>query len=392
MDILPFPSGSPSHGTRTVATDRLRVMLVSTQRVWRGGEEQASLLADGLRRRGHDCEILARAGGEFADRMQTSGFCVTTFPGRGHLPLALWSNRRVLQRVRPDVLHYNDPHALLAAGLAAWGLSIPLRVAARRVDFPLNSAAHYRKLSDVTVCVSRAVQQVCSDSGLDSSQLTVVHDGVDPRRMTTGQRSRGRAVVGVDDSATVLLTVAKLTDHKGHQYLLQALPELLRHHGQIVWAVAGDGPLRGPLESLAQRLGIQHAVRFLGHRRDIPDLLAAADLMVVPSQMEGLCSSIVDAMLFGLPVVATRAGGIPDLLDSRSAQQPEVAWLVPPRDPAALAKAILDVQRFPHLTGQRVAMARQRALQEFTADEMVERTLRTYRQWLRAEGSVRRAA
>lgn len=269
------------------------------------------------------------------------------------------------------------------------GLPIPLRVVARRVDFPLRSAVRYRHLADTIICVSSAVRQICLDAGVAPDRLHVVHDGIDPLRVQPANRQRGRASLQVSDSTRVLLTVAKLTDHKGHRFFLQALPAVLRNHPDTIWVVAGEGSLRDSLEQAAQRMKLQDHVRFLGYRHDIPDLMAAADRLIVPSYLEGLCSSIVDAMLARCPVIATTAGGIPDLLASRSNTDPAVAWLVPPCDSDALQKAVQDSFEQPLTTAGLVDRAERRALAQFTADQMVERTLEVYRQSL---GAVARAA
>jgi glycosyltransferase involved in cell wall biosynthesis len=366
------------------ASPLLTVVLVCTQRNWHGGEEQAALLATGLRWHGHRVKILARQSSEFARGMAARGFDVAQFPGHGRSPRGVWQIRHWLRHWQPDVLHYNDPHALTSAGLASLGLPIPLRVASRRVDFPLKSLLRYRGLSDIVICVSQAVKGVCQSAGLDEQRLYVVADGVDPSRMQQGVRARGRQLFRVNDQTVLLLTVAKLTDHKGHRYMLDAMPRIVAQRPDVVWAVVGDGSLRDSLHWHARRLGMQNNVQFLGYRRDIPDLMAAADLLVVPSHMEGLCSTIVDAMLAGTPVVATRAGGIPDLLAESDDLGPATGWLVPPRDSLALAEAVLDALRYPHVTARLRDTALQRAASQFTAARMVERTLDVYRSALAA--------
>ena len=314
-----------------------RIAIVSTQRRWHGGEVQAALLAEGLRNRGHHCLILARQGGSFAKRMRERGFSVVTFGGRGRLPAAQWKIRRALQRFRVDVLHYNDPHAMVAAGVASWGLQVPLRVASRRVDFPLKSVQLYRAFCDGLICVSRAVKTICQQGGYPEHRLHLVHDGVDPARMKVGKRSVGRRSLDLHAKQQLLLSVAKLTDHKGHRYLLEGMPRVFRKFPDAILALAGEGSLRQELEQQVDQLGLQDKVRFLGYRSDVPDLMAAADLFVVPSHMEGLCSSIIDAMLIGCPVVGTRAGGIPDLLEETTSQA-ELGWVVPSRDGVRLWK------------------------------------------------------
>ena len=372
-----------------MSSTAMTVALVSTQRRWHGGEEQARLLAVGLRRRGCRCVVLARRGSLFAEQMADEGFEVVTFSGGGRGPAALWRIRRALRRIRPDVLHYNDSHAIGGAGLASLGLRIPARIAARRVDFTIRSPKQYRWFCDCVVCVSGAVADVCREGGIPDRLLRVVHDGVDPARVRSGDRARGRQALSLNDDQTLLLTVATLTDHKGHRFLLEALPEVVRKAPNVVLALAGDGELRSALQQQAERLGIDSHVRFLGFRDDVPDLIHAADLFVLPSHKEGLCSTLIDVMLAGCPIVATTAGGIPDLIGPppcRTGCQPvprePVAWLVPPRDPRALARAILQALDSPDQCAAMRECACRRAEQRFTADQMVESTLAVYRELL----------
>jgi glycosyltransferase involved in cell wall biosynthesis len=358
----------------------LTVALASTQRRWHGGEEQARLLGVGLRRRGCRCVVLARRGGDFAERMAADGFEVVAFAGGGRNPAALWQMRQALRRARPDVLHYNDSHAITGAGLASLGLHIPARIAARRVDFLLRSPRPYRWFCDRVVCVSQAVRRVCCEGGLPEPMLRVVHDGVDPARVASGDRGRGRQSLGLSDNQTLLLTVAKLTDHKGHRFLLEALPDVIQAAPNVVVALAGDGELRETLERQAEQLGVQSHVRFLGFRNDVYDLLHAADVFVLPSHLEGLCSTLIDVMLARRTIVTTTAGGIPDLVGSDERGGAPVAWTVPPRDPKALAAAIVHALASPEECSRMHELAYRRAQERFTADCMVEATLAVYRE------------
>lgn len=358
----------------------LTVALASTQAGYYGGEEQARLLAAGLRSRGHRCVILARRGGEFAQCMERAGFEVLTFKGRGQTPAALWQQRKALSRLRPDVLHFNDSHALTYLGFAAGGLPIPARLVSRRVDFRLRAAGRYRRGAEMVLCVSRGVRDVCRQAGLPDEQLCVVHDGVEPTRMSNGNRQRGRQSLGVSPGQPLLLTVAKLTDHKGHRYLLDALPAVLDRFPDLQLVLAGEGELRQSLEEQMRELRIERHVRLLGYRDDIPDLLAAADLFVIPSHLEGLCSSIIDAMFAGCPVVATRAGGIPDLLEDSCGST--VGWQVNPRSAAGLATALIEALGDAERRRQLAENARQRAHTHFTHDVMVDATLQVYRRLL----------
>jgi glycosyltransferase involved in cell wall biosynthesis len=362
--------------------DHLTIVHVSTQRGWRGGEEQARLLVQGLVMRGHRCVALARSGGAFAGKMNASGCEVFEFAGNGRGLRALWLMRSRLREIKPDVIHFHDPHAISSAGLAAWRLPIRARIAARRVDFPIRSTWRYRWLTDRVIAVSNAVAKVCQNCGLDPAKLRVVHDGVDPSRGRSGDRQRGRRNLELADDAIALLCVAMLTDHKGHTYLLKAMSRVLAQIPQVQLILAGDGELQASLTAEAQSLGISHAVTFLGFRSDVPDLLKAADLFVMPSHLEGLCSSLIDVMFTRLPIVATTAGGIPELLGAHELDGEPVARLVPPRDPAALAEAIIASLKNPKALQSQIDRAEHRAARFFTADHAVEKTLQIYSEML----------
>jgi len=390
--VVGYPTTWDLPGEVPSGPRRLRVALVSSEHGWHGGEAQAFALAKGLRRRGHACLILARQGGEFARRIAGEGFQIGTFLGRGRSPLDLWRIRRHLIRFGPDVLHMNDAHALTGGMLASFGLDVPASIVSRRVDFPVRSALRYRHSCDRILCVSRSVVRACHASGIPAGQLRLVHDGVDPEVVDAADRGRGRRAMGVDADRRLLLTVASLTDCKGHRYLLEAMAAVVKEFPEVQLALAGDGELADALKQQTRRLGLEENVRFLGYRDDVPDLIKAADLFVMPSHTEGLCSSIIDAMLARRPIVTTTAGGIPDLVGSDSPDEEPVAWMVPPRDVGELAEAMLDALESPELWPELGRRARQRALNLFTSDRMVASTLAVYREVLDEVAATRKAA
>ncbi|MCY2994800.1 MAG: glycosyltransferase family 4 protein [Planctomycetota bacterium] len=359
----------------------LTIALVSSKQDWHGGEEQARQLALGLRSRGHTCQILAPQSSDLASRMAAAGLPVSVFPGRGRNMRALWSLRRELRQLRPDVLHYNDAHAVIAAGVASWGLSIPARVAARRVAFPLRCPLQYQVFADRIICVSREVVRICHAGGVSPQRLRLVHDGVEPTRMEAGDRARGRRALNVADDQPLLLMVAGLTAVKGHSDLLSALPAIAARFPQLRLALAGDGPLRHALEQQADGLGVRDRLLFLGYRQDVADLVQACDLFVMPSHSEGLCSSLIDATFARRPIVATTAGGVLDVVGADESGE-AVAWLVPPHNPFALGEAIVQALCSPEQSAVRVQRAWERAWRHFTADQAVDNTLDVYREVL----------
>ncbi len=359
----------------------LTIAVASTQRKWYGGEEEVYLLAQGLRRYGHRAHILARGGGALAERMKSEGFAVGEFFGNGRSPWGLWQIRRHLRRIRPDVLQYNDPHALTAAGLASVGLGIPVRIAMRHVSLPIHAPWRFHAFSDRVVCVSHAVAEVCQAAGLPPSMTRVVFASTDPREVRGGNRGHGRLAAAVGSDDLMILVVASLKEPKGHSFLFDAMPPVLKRFPNARLVLAGDGEQRESLQSQAARLQFGEQVRFLGYRRDVPDLIRAADLLVLPSYAgEGLPVTLMDAMFAGVPVVTTTAGGIPDLTQSDDPQGEPLAWVVPPRDSGALAEAIIQALGDPAERSRRADRARRRAERLFTPERMVDAFLEVYRE------------
>lgn len=313
--------------------------------------------------------------------MRAAGFETQTFAGSGHSPAALLHLRLGFQERPVDVLHANDPHALTAAGLASRGIRIPVRIAARRVAFKPRTPLAYRWLADHVICVSGAARRRCLDAGIPEGRISVVYDGVDPNRIVTASRARGRRILELAPETPALLSVAALEECKGHRTLIEAFVSVLAAFPRARLVLAGAGSRQTALRALARRRGVDSQLDWLGHRSDVPDLIAAADVLVLASTTEGLGSSLIEAMLAARAIVATRVGGVPELLGTRPLE-PELAWLVPPNDPQAIAQAIISALRDPLEAAARGRRARARARHSFLAARMVKETLEVYQQVL----------
>jgi glycosyltransferase involved in cell wall biosynthesis len=210
--------------------------------------------------------------------------------------------------------------------------------------------------------------------GFPQSQVEVVHNGIDVGPLpNAAERREVRAALGANDDAIVVGSVARLDPVKDLGSLLHAAAALRVTGRSVVVALVGDGPERPALEQLAGSLGIAGNVRFLGHRDDARRWLAGWDLYVNCSVSEGVSLTILEAMAAALPVVATKVGGTPEVLDHTS------GVLVPARDPSALAAALatltLDSARRSRLSGG----ARARVEASFTLDRMVRSYADIYR-------------
>jgi len=353
----------------------MRVLHVDAASSWRGGQNQVLLTAQGMAARGHAVAVACRSGGALEARLREAGIETHPVAFRGDLsPLAALALAGVMRAFRPDVTHLHDSHAI-AAGLMAARLQRSGRlVATRRVDFPLRSALSQRKYRncDCVIVVSRAIAAVLEDHGLPADRLRLVYEGVPPRPPRPGGRQALEAL-GVAPGAPIVGNVAALTDHKDHATLLEAAPLVLARVPEARFVVVGEGELRPALEARVAALGLGGRFILAGFRDDVDALLPAFTVFCLSSHSEGLGTSLLDAMNFQRPIVATAAGGIPEAVE-----EGVTGRVVPIRDVQALADALVDVLSDE---GRREVMgraARRRFEERFTADRMVEETLRVY--------------
>lgn len=227
---------------------------------------------------------------------------------------------------------------------------------------------------DRIVCVSETARDSFVRAGVPAHKLLVIRNGI-AFRSAAPDPAEVRARLGLPFDATLVLTVARLTEQKGHRHLLEAAPAVRERvpGAHFVWV--GEGPLGDELRKRTRELGIEGNVHLTGRRTDVPDLLAAAELFVLPSLFEGLPLVVLEAMAAGVPVVGTRVCG------TREAVEDGVCGrLVPARDPAALAAAILEVLERPDLGARWGAAGRRRARREFSAARMARETAALYQE------------
>ena len=360
----------------------MRILHLDEQTSWRGGEQQASWLIQGLASRGHDIWLVGRRGSPFLTS-QHGGAQVTRIhlPLRGEFDLySAWRLARLCAREGIDIIHAHSSHAhgiAVLAGRFSWkhGLKI---IAARRVSFPPKGRRLNRwkyAQPDRIVCVSYKVAEVMREFGTLEGRLTVVHSAVDLARVNVDPLSR--AEMGVPEHVPLVVSAGSLVGHKDHANLLDAVAVARKTIPDLWLVIAGGGPLRDELEKRAVQLGIKNHVRFLGQRKDAPRVIRAGNVYVSSSWSEGLGTSILEALAAGTPVVATRAGGADEMVIPG-----RTGWLVPVRDPSALGKAIIQCLRHRDDALRMAAAGRRLVEDEFTAPRMVDRTLEVYAQLL----------
>jgi glycosyltransferase involved in cell wall biosynthesis len=331
----------------------------------------------GLAERGVDVTLAAPADGVLYAR--AASMPVARLPlGDGVRGFA--TLRNALGSGRFDVVHSHASRAHGAVAVAQIGLRRrPLHVVSRRVDFPVARGPvgrwKYLDGADFYLAISEGVRRVLVDGGVDARRVRVVMSGIDLGKFE-GLRARDavRAELGLTPGILAVGNVAALAPHKAQNDLLRAAAIVCAQRSDVWFFIVGEGALRTELEALARTLGVAGPVTFTGFRSDALDLLAAFDVFALSSYLEGLGTSIMDAHALGIPVVATRTGGIPELVEDGV-----TGLLAPPRDAERFAAALLRFLDDPSL---RTACANAARVQSSRYDyrAMVDKTLDAYRE------------
>lgn len=233
---------------------------------------------------------------------------------------------------------------------------------------------------DHVILVSGALRSRLLRASLAAGRVTVIPNGIDARAFAGQVDSDPAAiqeVLGLADGQLIVLGIGRLTTQKGFEYLIQAAPTVKAKQPEVQFLIVGDGPERHHLQHLTMALGVADSVAWLGHREDVANFMATADIVVLPSVREGTPYVLLEALALARPVVATRVGGIPHVVHDR-----QTGLLVPPRDPAALARAITWMLDHPAEAAVMGARGRDLVEQEFSAETMARRTAEIYREVL----------
>ena len=354
---------------------------IDTARTWRGGQNQVLLTVLGLRAMRHRAVLVAHPDGELL-RRASEGHDLIPLAPRSEVDLSTaWRLSRILKGLNPSIVHAHDPHAVAAAALA---LSIgpppsrPALVASRRVDFHMQgnsfSRWKYRQV-DRFIAASRAIHAMLVADGVPPERIVTIHEGIDVDRVTATPPAAIHQEFWLPAHAPVVGNVAALVPHKGHRYLIDAALRVVQEVPDARFMILGEGPLRPALEKQIAAHRLEKHVLLAGFRTDALAMHRAFDLFVLSSVTEGLGTSLLDAMASSKAVVATRAGGIPEVVTDG-----ETGLLVEPRDPPALAEALVRLLKNDRLRREMGIAGLARVREHFSADRMVRKTVEIYGQ------------
>jgi glycosyltransferase involved in cell wall biosynthesis len=282
-------------------------------------------------------------------------------------PVTILGIARLLRRERVDVVHTHSSRDAWLTGMAARLAGIPV-VRTRHLQTPIGGPFVYARLADRVVTVSGQVREYLVSEGVPADQVLSIPTGIDLQRFDPDRNDLKdiRTEFGIAPDAFVIGIIAVLRKAKGHHHLLAAFARLAADHPRLHLLIAGDGPQWDNLHALAEQLDLGDRVTFTGHRTDVPDILNALNLFVLPSHMEALGTALLEAMAMGVPVVASDVGGIPEAVG-------EAGVLCAAEDTDGLAAAVQGVVDDDTLRLTLIEQGRHRARELYDQNLMVRR-------------------
>jgi len=322
----------------------MKVLHLSSEKSWRGGEQQMAYLVEELQQSGVGQTVAVRKNSAFEK------WCVEKkipsvslgFSNDFDLTSAL-QLKNYCQNIHADLIHLHSSRSHgIAVLAAALGNKTPM-VLSRRVDFALKSNMfsqwkYNHPAIKKIICVSDKIREIVSASTRDPGRCVTVYDGIDLDRFAgKGKRGIIRKELKIPENTTLIGNIAAIAPHKDYFTFLDTV-KILSQKINAKYLVAGEGPLRGQVEEKIADMKLEHDVFILGFRNDLENVFADLDLLLYTSKEEGLGSTILDAMAYGLPVVATTAGGIPEIVKNDFN-----GLTAPAGNPAALSEQVLKM-------------------------------------------------
>jgi glycosyltransferase involved in cell wall biosynthesis len=292
------------------------------------------------------------------------------------IPRAVRALARLLKELHVDLVHVNDYWWGPIGDLASKASGIPCVVHIRQEIEPRRVKQYRLEKPRKLIAMSGSIRNVAVNAGVGPDRVEVLYSGIDPPR-TAGEvdRRRIREKHRLSEKQPVIGTVANLFPRKGYEYLIEATARIAGKIPDLHCLIVGEGDRRygEALMELTRERSLEERVTFAGFQEEVSAYLAAMDLFVLPSVMEGFGIVLLEAMAAGRAVVATAVGGIPEVIEDRV-----TGFLVPPRDPAALAEKILFLLDHPEVREEMGEAGRIRVAERFSVDRMVDELERLY--------------
>lgn len=354
----------------------MKIIHIELGRHLYGGARQVAYLLNGMTADSGEHLLVASQGAAVLESITNPIIRTHPIAFAGDLDLTYIQRlRRVIQSERPDALHIHSRRGDWLSALAGWQARIPM-IYSRRVDNPPHWLERHGKfpLFRTVITISQGIREVLIEAGVDSDRVVCIPSAVDTDCYTpNGDRSWFRTEFGLPDDALTVGMVAQLIPRKGHHILFEALPEVLSRHAEVRVLLFGQGPLAEELTKTITQNGWQERVILAGFRRDLERVIPCLDVLVHPALMEGLGVSLLEAAAAGVPIIASRVGGIPEVVKPGLTGE-----LIPPNDSQALCEHLQHLIPDSDRRQRYGLSARAWVLEHFSIERMVRDNCAVY--------------
>ena len=344
---------------------RLSILEVNTEKTWRGGERQTFFALKGFRQLEQKVALLARQGYPLHLKASEEGFLCHTVKGHwGVIPFFLWHTRPY------DVLHVQTA-SLLTFAVLTKPFHRKKIVYTRRLDFvPKGGLTRWKyNQADLIVAISTPIQQILSRFGV--RKITVISECIEEKKLDKQRAEDLRAELGLKGKK-IIGTTAALVQHKDPQTLVKSIALLANERDDFVLLHFGEGVLRQEIETMIAQAGIASFYKLMGFHQQVEDFFSIFDVFAMSSEEEGLGSSVLDAFVYGVPVVSTNAGGLAEIVQDRGT-------LVPVKDTKALSRALSEALDGPERQWQLARQAQVFAKEVLTVEHIHQLNLEAFK-------------
>jgi L-malate glycosyltransferase len=370
----------------------MRSLEITNSMGWSGGAQQALVLCEGLKNKGHEVILACPAGSDIEKIARIKGIKIETVNMRQEYDIfAVLKLRKIIKKYNIEIVHAHHPKAHALGLVASLITRVPVFIYTRRVIFPIRKAIfsqlkYKSKRIDKIIAVCEGVKKVLVEYGIQPSRIQIIYGGYDLEKIVSKGKegNRIRKEFNIKDKELLVSLVGNYSYYKGHTFFLEAVPLILKKVPQAKFILAGRDTDGEELCTLADKLNIKNSLILAGFRTDVPDILAASDITVNASLQEALAGTIIEAFALSKPVIATNVGGNGEAIINK-----ETGLLIPPADAKALAEAVVQLLSDQDLARKMGKKGYLLAKAKFSLDNMVKQTEKLYEQLLKIKKGSR---
>ncbi len=366
----------------------IKVLHLSSESTWRGGEQQIIYLVEETRKLGVDAIVGCKEGSEVESYCKENDLPNYALPFKSAYDFSTAREIiKICERENFDLIqtHTSKSHTMsVIAGLL--GLDVP-QIMTRRVDFPVKDnwfskfKYNYSKIARI-ICISETIRRITEPDIRDKSKLVTIHSGTDTEKFAPFKNSDWlRKEFKIPEETVIIGNTSAISDQKDYPTFVAVAESVLKQRDDVHFFIVGDGPDREEIKSLVKKRKLQDKIIFTGFRKNIREILPSLDIFLFTSKTEGLGTSVLDAMAAGVPIVATNAGGVSEMVNHE-----KNGLLFPIKDVDKLTEGVLSLLNDPKLRDELTEEGK-KTVRDFSKQKTAQRTVELYQEILKEKAT-----